>query len=800
MAIGIGIAKNKVKNTVQAYLQSSTVDATGNIELIADDQTNVSALGVGVAASFATASGSTGALAGAGSAGVNDLDNQTATYIVDCNGAKFVRSTGGSIILSATDAADIVGVAGTLALALGVKTQGQGATVAVAVGVSVALNHIGADGGHSVKSYIDNSVVTASQNVSITALSKASIYALAAGGSGAAAGSTQGNGIAGAFAGAGVGTENSIEQTILAGIQNGSVVTATNGNATLNATDSSSINADAGAVAIALALSTAQGPGLSGSVGIAVALNTLKNNVSANVTNSKLTARSVSIEAASKKDPASTATYRVDALAFGVAGAGSLSTANGAGGAFAGAGSGARNYIDNTVQAFIKDSTGNDRGVTATAGGVTLAASDDSSVRADSGGYALALGASGGNGAGAGLAFGVSVAMNDIGQNGGHSILAYVDNSVVQAAGPISITSTSTVDVDAQAIAGALGGGGSLGSGLGVGLAGAGVGTVNTIGMNVQAMSVNNSTLIANGSSSNITISATDNTDLDANAVAVAIGVGLSGGGSAGALTIGISVAHNYFANDVEASVTGGTINAGGTLTMSTSENAKIDALSVAPSIAIAGSANNAIALSGGGAISYNTILSKTNTSITDAIVTVGGNASITATNTAEINAKVVSVTLGIGAGGTNGGAAAIGAAIARNYLGYDSNRTKQTSETRAFLKNSSLVAGGTVTLNATANQKILADIDAVSGTISAAGTNGFRLSRYRGSFRKQNRHRRQSLCRRRRCCGSAWHNDFHRGRRHVDDQRRCGRRGLRVGCDRVGRRIVDDRCIAGSQ
>ncbi len=390
LSIGVGVGKNKSKNIVQAYANNSTIDATGNIELLADDQSNLSALGVGAAATVANSSGTTGAIAGAGSAGVNDLDNDTTAYIVDCNGTKFVRSTTGSITLSATDAADIVGVAGTIALALGLKNAGSGSTVGVAVGVSVALNHIGLDGGHSVRAYIDNSTVTASNNVAMTALSTASIYALAAGGSGAAAGSTAGSGIAGSLAGAGVGTENSIKQTILAAIRNNSVVTATNGNATLQAIDSSQINADAGAVALAFALSTATGTAASGSVGIAVALNTLENNVGANVTNSKLTARSVSIEAASKKAQGSTAAYRVDALAFGVAASGALSTANGSAGAFAGAGSGARNKIDSTIEAFIKDSQGVNKGVTSTAGAISIAASDDSSIRSDTGGYAIA--------------------------------------------------------------------------------------------------------------------------------------------------------------------------------------------------------------------------------------------------------------------------------------------------------------------------------------------------------------------------------------------------------------------------
>ena len=59
----------------------------------------------------------------------------------------------------------------------------------------------------------------------------------------------------------------------------GSHVTANAGSVTLKAIDSSEVHADAGGVAIAIAASTGGGAAVSGSIGIALAFNTIKDAV-----------------------------------------------------------------------------------------------------------------------------------------------------------------------------------------------------------------------------------------------------------------------------------------------------------------------------------------------------------------------------------------------------------------------------------------------------------------------------------------------------------------------------------------
>ena len=69
----------------------------------------------------------------------------------------------------------------------------------------------------------------------------------------------------------------------------------------------------------------------------------------------------------------------------------------------AGAGSSATKIVDNTIAASITNCGGSSGSVVANGGGVSLMASDASSLRADSGGFAVALAAGlGGGGQGAG--------------------------------------------------------------------------------------------------------------------------------------------------------------------------------------------------------------------------------------------------------------------------------------------------------------------------------------------------------------------------------------------------------------
>ena len=742
LAIGVGIALNRVKNTTAASIVGSTVAADGDARVKAEDSGNVSALGIGVAVSVARGSGATGALAGAGSAAVNDVDGTITSKISDSGGSKHVTSSTGSVALTATDSVDVVGIAGTVAFALGLKSQGTGSTAAVAAGVAVVLNDIGLDssGRRTTSATIDNSVVTAHNDVTLTALSDSTIFALAVGGAAAAAGASGvGGGTTGAFAGAGVGTENTIKQMIEAAITGNSVVTATAGMAILHATDESEIHADAGGVAIAIAVGKNGGNAVSGSVGLAIALNTITSDVLAYVDHSTVTAEGVELNAKSARAPPSTSDYRIDALALSVAGSGSgTSGKGGLSGAFAGAGSGARNQLDGSIHAYVKDSNGL-QGVTATAGEVTINASDDSSIRSDTGGFAIALSASLGKGTAAAASIGISVSLNEIGLGGGRSVIAEIVNSKVTAAGIVEVKALSTATIDALAIAGTASGAGSS-SGLGGALAGAGVGASNKIKTDIHASVKGGSTVTANGRTGvagNVTVSATDQSVIDAKAIGIAIAVGVSTGGNAGAIAVGISIGINTIENDVlaELDASSVTANANGNVTLHAYEDAAIHALSVAASLSVAAASDKALSIAGGGAVSLNSILSRANVAIAGSTITAAQLLTLDSRSQSTIDATVVAAALGIGAGSSGGAAAAIGVAVARNFVGYDefgnvpndSNSKPKTSQIRAYIENST-ISSGALSATATAAQSISAVVVSVSVAIAASGKSGFGL------------------------------------------------------------------------
>ncbi|MGB8168696.1 MAG: hypothetical protein WCF18_14460, partial [Chthoniobacteraceae bacterium] len=340
---------------------------------------------------------------------------------------------------------------------------------------------------------------------------------------------------------------------------------------------------------------------------------------------------------------------------------------------------------DNTVQAYIKDSNGTN-GVTTTDGALSVNATDDSSIRADTGGFALALGLSLGSGAGGGLGIGASISKNDIGAGAGHKVDAYIDNSTVTAAGPLTVNAQSTAVIDALALAGAAAVGVSA-SGTAGGIAGAGVGTLNSISMEIHSSIKGSSTVSADngtspGTAGNVTVSANDLSRIDSEAIAGAVSVAASGNATAGALAIGFSGAFNKIDNDVLAEINTGSVSApAGNVAVTTAADATIKTLAVAASASVGASSQTGVALSGGGAVAMNTILSKANAVVVNASVDANGTVTIHTDSDATINAKVAAVALGIGAGGTTGGAAALGVSVARNFIGWDPSGTAVTAD-----------------------------------------------------------------------------------------------------------------------
>ena len=155
-----------------------------------------------------------------------------------------------------------------------------------------------------------------------------------------------------------------------------------------------------------------------------------------------------------------------------------------------------------------------------------------------------------------------------------------------------------------------------------------------------------------------------------------AFGLALSGGANAAGIAVGISLAENTIDTNVAAfidsdgsaatSVPPFIVDTTSDLSISATESASIDALAVAASISGGGATNSGYAISGGGAWSSNTIWNTTNAYIanTPALRT-AGDMTLIADGNAQIAATVVAVTASAAFGPRNAGALSIGAALA---------------------------------------------------------------------------------------------------------------------------------------
>ena len=173
-------------------------------------------------------------------------------------------------------------------------------------------------------------------------------------------------------------------------------------------------------------------------------------------------------------------------------------------------------------------------------------------------------------------------------------------------------------------------------------------------------------------SANSISLSASDTSSISAIAGAAAVAAGF--GGDAGiAVSIGISLAFNKIANQVEAYLAGSGaakfVTTTGGITIEATENAGIRAVSAAASVAV-GAGTFGAGVAGAGAYARNEIYTKTNAGIESSIVeSPNGDVWLHASDTSTIKALIAAVALGVGAG-AGGLGVAIGVSFAENVIG----------------------------------------------------------------------------------------------------------------------------------
>ncbi|MGB7346781.1 MAG: hypothetical protein WBD20_21345 [Pirellulaceae bacterium] len=471
----------------------------------------------------------------------------------------------------------------------------------------------------------------------------------------------------------------------------------------IKASDDSTIHADAGGFAIVVVRDSQTG--VAPSAGVSVAINDVTSTVKATSTDSTLISRDT---AATIVEATGNAT--IDALS--IAGALAVRSSNiGINAAFGGAGAASQNAITQTVEATIHGGT-----VDAQTGDLTVRAIDTATITADGGGFAASV--SIGNGTSSfSNATGVGIAINEI----DGATRAKIESATSVGADDISVDSKSTAKIDAKALSVSLGIAG--GRGLTAGLAGAGTGSTNVIAKPIEAL-ITDSVVDATGE---VKVDAIDTANIKTFSLGASLGGSLSNGPS-GSLAVGISIAKNEIDNSVRAEVADtdatpiSTINAE-TIIVQATDTATINASAVAATLSVSGNTGPTLSLSGGGADANNTILS-------DSIARVSGGSmdadtiKISSTSTSDIDAGVYGVLSGVSGSTAATGTAAIGAAVARNTVGYDSNQPDEVavSEVLATSINASLTADK-IDVLATSTSTI--DSTTFVGSFAVAGSAG---------------------------------------------------------------------------
>ncbi len=294
--IGASVAVNITDNDTEASVQDSDIAAGGDIMVSADERSGIKTVAASLGASK-------DGMAIAGSAAVSDLTNTTKAYI---EGKKTGGVTAdGNVSLAAADDADILSVAGNIAIAKGsggIGGAGFGGAASIVVTDNTVESYIGSgsvvtakglgDGGIDVytgeKDHDGNRLTENMKGVSVTATSHEDILSVAAGGTGAEKLAVQGS-----------AAVHTLDEKTEAYIGSGAEVTAgepggTGQSVNVLASDETDITGIAGA---------AMGS-LQGGIGAGADVGVISKNTRAYIGNNGVVdaAENITIQASSKED------------------------------------------------------------------------------------------------------------------------------------------------------------------------------------------------------------------------------------------------------------------------------------------------------------------------------------------------------------------------------------------------------------------------------------------------------------------------------------------------------------------
>lgn len=664
IALAASVAINTIASEVKAVIEDSHVTSRAGVNVSGSSTASMRAFTFGLAGALAVGADVGLGLAGAGSGSGNQITDTITAAITDSTVA-----ANGAVTVTAIDHSDIDADAGVAGLAVGASgSVGIGAALGASAAKNIITNATHDTVDHSTLTGVSAMAVTAESTATIDATTGAGIASVGAGGD-----------VGVAFSGAGAVSLNNVRNTIDAKVENGSAVALKPGApVTVSATDSSAITADGGAGALAIGAGLYAGVGAA--PGASVAVNDIANHTTAAIDTATFSGASAGPLKVTADSHAS-----IDALAVTISGA---LGAGIVGAAFAGAGAAASNVVHKVTEAQIAHAT------IPTAAGVTVRATDDAAIDADTSGASLA----GGLGVGSvNLTIGASVSVNEIGNH----TSATIDDSTVTSTSAVTVQATSAAEIDANAVGIVLSAGVSAAA---LNMSGVGSVTTNKVANTTEAL-VTDSNVTANGA---VRVEADDATGIHSDAVAGAISATFSPiiGGS---VTVTPSVATNDVANAVHANVDHSTVNANaGKLEVLANSTSDIDGTAVAAAVDVLISALFFNA-AGAGANVSNSVANDIEASVTGSQLSASQSVKVAATDVATVDAVVSSTAV---QGGISGDA--IGIALTDNTV----NNT-----IAAFTDGGSVAArGGDVEISATATQTVHAKSVAVALAVSLGG------------------------------------------------------------------------------
>ncbi|WP_117236182.1 LEPR-XLL domain-containing protein [Vibrio maerlii] len=691
--IGVALARNEVDNNTRAYVSGADVELTGALDIDASADNTIESTSVAASVAVAFGSGGGFAVSGAGANSINSISGDTMAYISDAD----VKDAN-SVAVTAENISDITAQVAAVSVAGG---GGSGGGVGVSIGAAVSENEIGTENDRlTVASYIEDSSVTTTGGLSLTATGNMTIYAgVGAGGMAIAGGA--GGGISGA--GSGVVATNDVYAAIDAYIDNTGASSAVIDAALIDINSSSTSSIEANLGSASLAIAGGSGGGISVNIGLSIAENLVDVNTSAYIKEAK------SVD--------STGAITLDAIADNdidtVSVAATSSIAGGAGGGISigGAGAEAVNNIYGETQSYIQGSQID------SASSVSVNAKDTSDIDAEV--VAASLSGAGGAGGGVGIALGAALASNNIGSsNSRQGVRSFVKNSGITTSGDLSIDATGKMTIDAGVGAGSM----ALSGGAGGGLSGAGAGasTTNSVYTDVETYIDNSSASSKVIDSASLTLDADNTNKITATTASASLAAGFgAGGGVAG--TVSVALAENTVDANTASYIADVNEISTGDVSVTADTDNTIKATSVAASVSAAGGAGGGLALSGAGAETVNYIYGDTTAYIEDTTIGASDNkvgaVEVLAVNTSSIEATIASVAAA-GAGGAAGGVGvSLGGSVAVNEIGDDTNKVAVSS----YIDNSAIYASGTLEVDSSLDMTI----DAGVGAGSAAATGG---------------------------------------------------------------------------